>query len=145
MRSIIGGDVNSPYADWNGNASSKSATQEFINSLVWENGFNLIVDSPTRVDALLDIYLSRNESSISYNSRVQGDSDQAVILEVKWENCCEPQVESLVPVYNKIGALGLQTFLRDKVAGWAINDSSFERMWNNFMNIVCETRMFYST
>ena len=37
-RSIIGGDVNLPYADGNGNAGGNSGTQALINSLVWENG-----------------------------------------------------------------------------------------------------------
>jgi len=50
-RSINGGDMNLPYADWNGNVGCKSGTQTFINSLVWENGFTQVVDSPTRQDA----------------------------------------------------------------------------------------------
>jgi hypothetical protein len=37
-RSIIGGDLNLPYADWNGNAGGNSGAQALINSLVWENG-----------------------------------------------------------------------------------------------------------
>jgi hypothetical protein len=35
--SIIGGDLNLPYADWNGNAECTSGVQAFINRLVWEN------------------------------------------------------------------------------------------------------------
>ena len=38
-RSIIGGDLNLPCADWNGNAGCNSGAQASINSLVWENGF----------------------------------------------------------------------------------------------------------
>jgi hypothetical protein len=57
-RSIIGADLNLPYADWNGNAGGNSGTGEFIKSLLWENGFRKVVDSPTRGDALLDVYLS---------------------------------------------------------------------------------------
>ena len=37
-RSIIGGDLNLPCADWNGNAVENSETQALINSLVRENG-----------------------------------------------------------------------------------------------------------
>jgi len=37
-RSIVGGDLNLPYADWNGNAGGNSGTQALINSLAWENG-----------------------------------------------------------------------------------------------------------
>jgi hypothetical protein len=33
-RSIIGGGLNLPYADWNGNAGGNSGTQTLINSLV---------------------------------------------------------------------------------------------------------------
>jgi hypothetical protein len=46
-RSIIGGDLNLPYADWNGNSECISRGQAFINRLVWENGYMQVVVSPT--------------------------------------------------------------------------------------------------
>ena len=57
--SIIGGDLNLPYADWDENASGNIVTQALINSLVWEKGYSQVVDSPTRGDALLDVHLVR--------------------------------------------------------------------------------------
>ena len=139
-RSIIGGDLNLPYVDWNGNAGGNSGTQALINSLVWENGYSQAIDGPTRGDALLDVFLVRPESSVTSNGIVQGVSDhQAVILEVEWEDTCrEPHVERVVPVYNKTDVSGLQTFLRDKFVVWASNGSSVEEIWNNFENIVYE-------
>ena len=114
--SVIGGDFNLPNSDWNGNAGGNSGTQALLNSLVWENGYSQLIDSPTRGDALLDVYLVRPESSVTSSGIVQGVSDHlAVILEVEWEDTCtEPQVERVVPVYNKTDVSGLQTFLRDK-------------------------------
>ena len=99
MRSIIGGDLNLPYAGWNGNAGGNIGTQALINSLVWENGYSQVKDSPTGGGALLDVYLVRPESSVTSSSIVQGVSDHlAVILEVEWEDTCtEPQVERVVP------------------------------------------------
>ena len=73
-RSIIGGDLNLPSADWNGNTGCNGGTQAFINSLVWENGFTQVADSPTRGDALLDVYLVQPESSFTASSTVQGIS-----------------------------------------------------------------------
>jgi hypothetical protein len=139
-RSIIGSDLNLPNANWNGNAGGNSGTQAFINSLVWENGFSQVVDNPTRGDALLDVNLVRPESSFTSSSIVQGISDHyGVMLEVEWaESGCEPQVERVVPVYNKTDVLGLQNFLRDKFAVWASNGSCVEEMWNNFKNILYE-------
>jgi hypothetical protein len=61
--SIIGEDLNLPSAYWNGNAECTSGNQAFVNRLVWENGYTPVVDSPTRADALLDVYLVRLESS----------------------------------------------------------------------------------
>jgi hypothetical protein len=92
--SIIGGDLNLPYADWNGNAVGNSGTQALINSLVWENGYSQVVDSPTRGEALLDVYLVRPKSSFTSSSIVQGISDHhGVLLEVEWdESGSEPQV-----------------------------------------------------
>jgi hypothetical protein len=37
-RSIVGGDLNLPQADWYRNAEGTSGNQVFINRLVWENG-----------------------------------------------------------------------------------------------------------
>jgi len=36
-RSIIGGDLNLPYADWNGHVEKSRGTQLILNRLVWEN------------------------------------------------------------------------------------------------------------
>jgi hypothetical protein len=101
-RSMIGGDLNLPYANWNGNAGLNSGNQALINSLAWINGYSDVADSPTRGDALLDVYLDRLESSFTSSSTEQGISDHSgVILEVEWEESdCEPQVERAVPLYN---------------------------------------------
>jgi hypothetical protein len=47
-RSIVGGDLNLPNADWNGNAVGNIGTQALINSLVWENGYSQVINTPTR-------------------------------------------------------------------------------------------------
>jgi len=81
--SIIGGDLNLPYADWNGNAGGNSGIQALINNLVWENGYSQVIENPIQGDALLDVYLFRPESSVTSSGIVQGVSDHlAVILEV---------------------------------------------------------------
>jgi hypothetical protein len=58
---------------------------------------------------MLDVYLVRPESSFTASSIEQRISDlYVVILEVELEeNCCVPQVERLVQVYNKTDVLGL--------------------------------------
>ena len=116
-------------------------TQALINSLVWENGFSQVIHSPTRGDALLDVYLVRQESSVTSSGIVQGASDHlAVILEMEWEDTCtEPQVERVVPVYNKTDVSRLQTFLRSKFVVWASNGSNMEEIWNHLKNIVYES------
>jgi len=152
-RSIIGGDLNLPYAEWNGNVGGNSGTQALINSLVCENGYSQVIGSPTGGNALLDVYLVRPESSVTSSGMVQGVSDHlALILEVEWEDTCtEPQVEKVVLVYNKTDVSGLQTFLRDKFVVWASNGRNVEEIWNNLKNIVYkkysvrEYRMFCAT
>jgi hypothetical protein len=139
-RSTIGGDLNLPYVDWKGNVGGKSATQSLINNLVYENDYSQVVDGSTRGDALLDVFLVRPDSSVTYSCIVQGISDhQSVVLEVKWKDICNnPQVESLVPVCNKTDITGLLTFLRDKFVAWASDGTSVEEIWNNFKNTVYE-------
>jgi len=124
-RGIIGGDLNLPQADWKGDAEKVSGFQVCVNSLVWDNGYTQIVSSPTRGDALLDIYLLRPESSLISCNILPGISDHnGGLLEVEWEEICrEPEVERIVPLYHKIDILGLQAFLRDKFNLWAGNGS----------------------
>ena len=51
--SIIAGDL-MPRVDWNGNAEGNNPTQALVNTLVCQ-----VVYSPTRGDAILDVYLVR--------------------------------------------------------------------------------------
>jgi hypothetical protein len=67
--------LNLPYADWNGNVECTSGSKQFVNRLVWENRYTQVVDSSTRGDALLNVYLVRPESSFTSCSIVQGISD----------------------------------------------------------------------
>ena len=76
-RSIIGGDLSLPYADWNGHAEKSRGAQVFLNRQVWENGDTEIVSSPTGRDALLDVYLVRPESAFISCSNFQGISNHA--------------------------------------------------------------------
>jgi hypothetical protein len=85
--------------------------------LVWEHGYTQIVQNPTRGDALLDVYLVQPENLFTLCSIIQGVSDhRGVLLEVDCEEkYCRPQLERLVLVYHKVNAIGLQTFLREKI------------------------------
>jgi len=141
--SIIGGDHNLPYAEWNGRMekSRGGGVQVFLNRLVRENGYTQLVNSPTRGDALLDVYVVRPERAFTSCSNVQGISDHySVLLEAEWgENCCEHQVERLVPVYQKTKVTGLQSFLRGKFASWASNGRCVKEIWKHFQETVPES------
>jgi len=143
-RSIIGGDLILPYADWNGHVEKFTGTQVFLNRLVWENNYTQVVNSLNRGDALLDVYLVRPKSAFTSCSNVQGIGDHCrVLLEVEWgENCCEHQVDRLVPVYHKTNVTGLQIFLRRKFASCASNGNCMQEIWKRFKekvfkSIVC--------
>jgi hypothetical protein len=102
-RSIIGGDLNLPQADWKGKAEATNETQIFLNRLVWDNGYRQVVGSPTAGEALLDVYLVQPEESLISCNIVLGISDHcAVLLEIDWDiPGPEPQIRRLIPVYNK--------------------------------------------
>ena len=140
-RSIIGGDLNLPYAHWNSHAEKSRGTQVFLNRQVWENGHTPVVNSSTRGNALFDVYLVRPESAFTSRSNVQGISDHCgVLLEVEWgENCREHQVERLVPVYHNTNATGLQSFLRGKFTSWTSNGGYVKEIWKRFQEIVFES------
>jgi hypothetical protein len=139
-RSIICGDLNSPQADWNGDAEKTSGFQALVNKIVWDNGYIQVVTQPTRGDALLDIYLLRPDNSFISCNILPGISDHCgVLLEVEWVgNCSEPKADKTVRVYHKTDVVGLQTFLREKFKLWAGNDSSVEGIWKSYKDIVFE-------
>ena len=139
-RSIIGGDLNLPRAEWKGDAEKTSGFQAMVNKLVWENGYTQVVNGPTREDALLDIYLLRPEISLISCNTLPGISDHnGVLLEVEWHEIFrQPNVKRSVPVYHKTDAVGLQVFLREKFSQWAGNGSSVEEIWENYKNIIFE-------
>ncbi|PNF39896.1 hypothetical protein B7P43_G00924 [Cryptotermes secundus] len=139
-RSIIAGDLNLPYADWNGNVQCISGGQESVKRLGWKSGYTQVVNNSTRGDALLDVYLVRPENLFTSCSVIQGISDHCgVLLEVEWKEIyCRPEVERLVPVYHKADTIGLQTFLRDKFSIWVSNGGCVEEVWNNFKSIILQ-------
>jgi hypothetical protein len=83
-RRIITGDLILPSANWNDNAECTSGSQAIVNRLVCEHGYTQVVDSPTRGNALLDVYLVQPGSSFTSCSIVQGINDHSgVLLEVE--------------------------------------------------------------
>jgi hypothetical protein len=102
-RSIVGGDLNLPLANWKGDAEKASGFQACVNNLVWDNGFTQVVSGPTRGDPLLDIYLLRPECSLISCNILPGISDHnGILLEVEWnKNCWEPKVEKMSPFTTK--------------------------------------------
>jgi len=82
--SIIGGDLSLLYADWNGHAEKSRGTQVFLNTMVWENSYTQVVNSPNQGGALLDVYLVWPESVFTSCSNVQRFSAHlGVLLEVE--------------------------------------------------------------
>jgi len=116
-------------------------TQILLNRLVWENGYTELVNSPTREDALLDVFLVGPESAFTICSNFHGISDHCgVLLEVKWgENCREHQVEIIIPFYHKPNVPGLQSFLRGKFESCASNGSCVQEIWKSFKELVFES------
>ena len=132
--------MNLPQAGWKGDAEKVSGLQVCVNNLVWDNGYTQIVSSPTRGDALLDIYLLRPESLLISCNVLPGISNHnGVLLLVEWNEIWrEPEVERIVPLYHKTDVLGLQAFLREKFNLWAGNGSCMEEMWKSYKDIIFE-------
>ena len=127
--------MNLPQVDWKGVAGHGNVTQVFINRLVQENGYTQVVDTTTRGNSLLDIYLIRHESAFITCSTVQGISDHCgILLEVEGIGSrVEPQQKRSVPAYHETDVIGLQRFLWDKLTTWANNGSCVEDIWNKFL------------
>ena len=112
-------------ADWKGGAEKANGFQACVNILVWDNGYTQAVSSPTRGDALLDIYLRRPECLLISCNIFPWISDHNGVLE--WTVICrEPRAEKQVPMYHKTDVLALQAFLREKFYLWPGNGSCVE-------------------
>jgi hypothetical protein len=57
-------------------------TQILLNRLEWENGYTEVVNSPTRDDALLDVYFVGPESAFSFAVIFRGS---VIIAEYYWK------------------------------------------------------------
>jgi len=81
--------------EWKSDAEKASGFQTIVDNLVWDNGYNQVVNGPTRGDALLNSYLLWNESSlISYNILPRISDYNGVSLEVEWDEICrEPNLQ----------------------------------------------------
>jgi hypothetical protein len=73
--SIFAGDLNLSCADWNGNVECTTGGQESVNRLMWESGYTQLLKNPTRGDALLDVYLVRQENLFTSCNFLEGVSD----------------------------------------------------------------------
>jgi hypothetical protein len=137
---IMGGDLNLPFADWNGRVDCTNGGQASVNSLAWEHGYTQVVPNPTRGDALLDVYLVRPENLFTSYSIIQGVSDhRGVLLEVEWEEkYCRPQLKILAPVYHKADVIGLQTFLRQKICKYGQAMVDMLRIYGITKNIILQ-------
>ena len=133
-------DLNLPQADLKGDAEKASRFQAFVNNLFCDNGYNQALSGPTRGEALLDIYPLKPEISLISCNILTGISDHdGVLLKVERDdNCREPEVERIVPVYQKTDVLGLQAFLRGKFNLWAGNGSCVEEIWKSYKDIILE-------
>jgi hypothetical protein len=95
-RSIIGSDVSLPYADWNGHAEKFKGDPGILNRLVREKECTQVINSPTRGNALLDVYLVKPESAFTSCSIVQGSvtiaeyfwkwNGEKIAVSFKWKN-----------------------------------------------------------
>jgi hypothetical protein len=56
-RSIKGGDLNLPQADWNGDVGKTSGFQALVNKVLWDNGYTQVVGDPARGDRCLTGHL----------------------------------------------------------------------------------------
>jgi hypothetical protein len=48
-RSMIGGDLNLPQAEWKGDVEKASGFRAVVNNLVWDNGYTQVVSGPTKL------------------------------------------------------------------------------------------------
>ncbi len=111
---IIGGDLNLPQIQWEGEVTEGRGAQTMVNELVWTNNLVQVVKQPTRENAVLDIFLTRPEGSVTSCEVVPGISDHsAVCLKVKG-NCTPHRTErKKIYLYRKADVANLQKYLVD--------------------------------
>ena len=80
---IIAGDLNLPQVNWSGKEWTGGRVQHQINALVREGDFTQVVNNPTRINSILDVFLLKTPELLKACEILPGISDHdAVYLEL---------------------------------------------------------------
>ncbi|KAF4528040.1 hypothetical protein B566_EDAN016659 [Ephemera danica] len=142
---IIGGDLNLPQVDWNGSIDTGGVSQQCVNKLITEAGFQQDVKNKTRQNNIFDVFLLCPTDLCTSINVVNGISDhKAVIMQI----CFVISSKVLKPIPRKIWKYNIgnvTTFkqhLDAKFVTWS--NQNFEncspnfiinQFWNSFKEI----------
>ena len=147
---IIGGDLNLPQVDWNGSIDTGGVSQQCVNKLITEAGFQQVVKNNTRQNNILDVFLLRPTDLCTSIDVVNGISDhKAVIMQI----CFGISSKVLKPIprkiwkYNIVNVTTFKQHLDAKFVAWS--NQNFEncspnfiinQLWNSFKEIIFTAR-----
>ena len=117
---VLGGDLNLPGVDWEGNADSRNHEQIMVNRMIWESGMIQVVSEPTRGENTLDVVLVKPEDFWKQTKVIDGISDHKVVM-VDLNVVIGKAVNRRVKVhklYHKVDQAGLNDFLSNKYHQW---------------------------
>ena len=106
--------------------------------IVVEGGFLQFVESPTRNNSVIDVFLVRPTEIFSNLEVIQGISDHnAICMEIFWDRKHTPNIPNRdFRLYKKADVGAFQNFLRENYGEWASKGATVEEVWNGFKSIL---------
>ena len=142
----IAGDINLPninWSDWSihSNNYSLSLTNLFTDLLI-SNGFNQLVDSPTRHNNILDIFATNRPSLVTKCEIIPGISDhEAVHVETQLRVVTVHSAPRQVLLWDKADFQHINDLMLQQASDFVSAnslDTPIEQLWSTFKSICAE-------
>lgn len=135
---IVGGDLNLPEVNWNGDGTKQNRAQKQVNKLVWEGNLWQTGREATRGGNLLDVFLVRPKEIWKETEVVEGICDhKAVVMVVKLQpKISARKVGKGKRQYEKAEVVLFRDYLRQNFHNWVSMGGDVEVLWEGFKNLM---------
>ena len=140
---FIGGDLNLPGVNWDGNASSRNHDQVMANRMIWESGMIQVVSEPTRGNNTLDVVLIKPNELWKQTSVLDGICDHKLLLvdlSIRAEKKLNKR-ERVVKQYHMVDQVALNEFLQLNFQQWVSGSNDIDSLWEGFKNVIQKCEM----
>jgi len=141
----LSGDFNAPHIDWSiplvTPGSPHCSTQQLLVDVVQDHGLTQVINEPTRLANILDLFLTNSPEQIQDITIIPGLSDhEAVVIEANVKPPLHRQPSRKIPLYNKANwqaiKADIQHLQHDISNMTTTSDITANQIWERFRNAI---------